>query len=73
MEDVICFEDLLCKYAVNLSNTKSTSERVAESGGMTCSSLRCKTRRHGDCGIVVGTWCKAFNQERSGKRRTVVS
>ena len=47
--------------------------RVAESGGIDSSALRCKTRRHGDCGVVVGTWCETFNQERSGKRRALVS
>ena len=36
-------------------------------------ALRCETRRHGDRGVVVGTRRKAFNQERSGKRRTIVS
>ena len=58
-------QDLLWSKII-IKLLKSSREQWVDS-----SALRGKTRRHGDCGVIVGVWCKAFNQERSGKRRLV--
>ena len=61
------------RFAVNSKMTQSKLQKSGREWWVDCSALCCKTRRHGDCGVVVGTWCEAFNQERSWKRRTLVS
>ena len=70
MEGVVYNFEVLGKNKDDKFEANKNNSRV---WWLYCSALCRKTGRHGDCRVVVGVWCEAFNQERSWKRRAFVS